>query len=525
MASSSVTYTSGTNNFNITFGYLRDTHVIVQVGSTQYDINDNYFTIDTTSTPKVVLNTPVSDGTTVKILRKSLGKNNDQGFLVDFVDGSVLTEKQQDEAYQHNYYINQESKEGNLSVATPILDTDAANKAYVDQAVADGALNNLGGNVTVGGELTIGTDEFKIKGFSATDTELNDAVSAGVSGDSSFGGVITGDPAGHIVVAVNNNDPKDSFSVVTSITVVTTGTSSVSSGAGTITVEAITTALPIGTILYLGSTTLTLTSAASASDTTLTGTFSASIGSGQTLTTYNQNLYENRLKIYPTETVINECSSDHNFRVEGKTNENLLLVDAGNNAVSIANTPATGYELTVDGQVLIGTNTLTGTGATDNSTGGTPFNSTYGPSGTHPAEVIISQGSGSKGTSLLVQSHAANNDSSSIDNATVSIQGNGEPLLQLFDTNGTGNISHIYHSGNSFYIDWSMTNGSTASGDQHNILKAMANGHIALHHEGSEMTTAQPNSSISFYNDGSSFKVRQTDASGNVTTATLGTLS
>lgn len=394
MASSSVTYTSGTNNFNITFGYLRDTHVIVQVGSTQYDINDNYFTIDTTSTPKVVLNTPVSDGTTVKILRKSLGKNNDQGFLVDFVDGSVLTEKQQDEAYQHNYYINQESKEGNLSVGTPILDTDAANKAYVDQAVADGALNNLGGNVTVGGELTIGTDEFKIKGFSATDTELNDAVSAGVSGDSSFGGVITGDPAGHIVVAVNNNDPKDSFSVVTSITVVTTGTSSVSSGAGTITVEAITTALPIGTILYLGSTTLTLTSAASASDTTLTGTFSASIGSGQTLTTYNQNLYENRLKIYPTETVINECSSDHNFRVEGKTNENLLLADAGND------------------RVIIG--------------GSAPADSAYDSS-------ACTVTGNTSHTILFVE----NSSSTATDDATVTVKANGDATVHLFDATAT----------------------------------------------------------------------------------------
>jgi hypothetical protein len=31
------------------------------------------------------------------------------GTLVDFVDGSVLTEKQQDESYLHNYYLNQES--------------------------------------------------------------------------------------------------------------------------------------------------------------------------------------------------------------------------------------------------------------------------------------------------------------------------------------------------------------------------------------------------------------------------------
>tara|TARA_R100001129_G_scaffold186611_1_gene179203 strand:- start:815 stop:1867 length:1053 start_codon:yes stop_codon:yes gene_type:complete len=350
MASSSVTYTSGTNNFNITFGYLRDTHVIVQVGSTQYDINDNYFTIDTTSTPKVVLTTAVSDGTTVKILRKSLGKNNDQGFLVDFVDGSVLTEKQQDEAYQHNYYINQESKEGNLSVGTPLIDSDAANKGYVDQAIADAALNNLGGNVSL-------------------------------------------------------------------------------------------------------------------------------------------------------------------------------------DAVSIANTPATGYELTVDGQALIGANTLTGTGATDNSTGGTPFDSTYGPSGTHPAEVIITQGADSTGTSLLVQSSGTNDDATSVDNATLSIQASGEPLLQLFDTNGTGNISHIYHKEDSFNVDWSMTNGSTGAGNTHKILRATASHDLAMTVNTSAMgvgtgTAQMGGQMINFYIDGSALKVQYVAPDGaTTTTGTVATLS
>ena len=214
MASSSVTYTSGTNNFDITFGYLRDTHVIVQVGSTQYDINDNYFTIDTTSTPKVVLNTPVSDGTTVKILRKSLGKNNDQGFLVDFVDGSVLTEKQQDEAYQHNYYINQESKEGNLSVATPILDTDAANKAYVDGrlvAIGAGTVSSVtagnglsGGTITTSGTVSIPT--------SGGDLNINSGkVGIGGDADGTYKAKVTGDllvseSGDHTILTVENTN-------------------------------------------------------------------------------------------------------------------------------------------------------------------------------------------------------------------------------------------------------------------------------------------------------------------------------
>ena len=161
---SSHTYTTTTSTndlpFNITFSYLRDTHVIVQVGSAQYDIDDNFFTINTTSTAKVVLNTAVASGTVVKVLRKSLGKNNDQPFLVDFNDGSVLTEKEQDESYQHNYYLNQETHEGNLTVETPLLDSDAANKGYVDGEIADMVLASGTGtvtNVTAGNGLSGGT--------------------------------------------------------------------------------------------------------------------------------------------------------------------------------------------------------------------------------------------------------------------------------------------------------------------------------------------------------------------------------
>ncbi len=243
----------------------------------------------------------------------------------------------------------------------------------------------------------------------------------------------------------------------------------------------------------------------------------------------------NLLQVTKESVVVNEHGNDIDFRVESDTNANMLFVDGGLNAVGIGNTPLTGYELTVDGQVLIGTNTLTGTGATDNSSGGTPFDTTYGPSGTHPAEVIISQGANSTGTGLLVQSSAANNDSTSIDNATVSIQGNGTPLLQFFDTNGTGNISHIYHAGNTFKVDWSMTNGDNT--DTHNILKAMANrklcqtvgsgtsdsGAMGVHDGvGDAESGDQSAQSISFYVDGSNLKVQYVASDG--TTATTGTV-
>ena len=193
-------------------------------------------------------------------------------------------------------------------------------------------------------------------------------------------------------------------------------------------------------------------------------------------------------------------------------------------------TPLTGYELTVSGQVLIGTNTLTGTGATDNSTGGTPVDTTDRPRGTHPATVIISQGTATAGTSLLVQSSSASNTGNSLDNATISLQGDGEPLLQLFDTSGTGNITHLYHSGNSFNLDWAMSNGSTTgTGDQFNILKANQSQQLALIATtamGVGTGTGQMGANmINFYIDGSDIKVRYSANGSTYTTATLGTLS
>ena len=202
MASSSVTYTSGTNNFNIPFPYLRDKHVIVSVGGTLYDIDDSYFTINTDSTPKIVLTNTVSEGTTVKVLRMSLGKDNDLynddnlGTLVDFVGGSVLTEKQQDESYLHNYYLNQESLEGNIKLGTPILDSDPATKGYVDSIGISGGGGTLtsvtAGNGLSGGTITTtGTVSIPTSGGSLN---INSS-KVGIAGDadSAYNAKITGD--------------------------------------------------------------------------------------------------------------------------------------------------------------------------------------------------------------------------------------------------------------------------------------------------------------------------------------------
>jgi hypothetical protein len=91
---------------------------------------------------------------------------------VDFVDGSILTENELDESYKHNLFIGQEASEGQggeqltkkglehydaegnkiINLFTPSENTDAANKAYVDDSI-DTAIA-LGGSpaiVSLGG--------------------------------------------------------------------------------------------------------------------------------------------------------------------------------------------------------------------------------------------------------------------------------------------------------------------------------------------------------------------------------------
>jgi len=178
MANTYVDYTAvaSQTDYNFSFEYLRDDHVKVKVNGT---LVTNY-TIVTSPTPtKIRFNTAPTAGATIKIYRDSRG---DFSPLVDFVNGSVLTESELDEAYKHNLFVSQEASEGQggeqltkkgltnydaegnkiINLGTPTDATDAANKAYTDQtvdaAIALGgspAIVSLGGyDVTALGSLT-----------------------------------------------------------------------------------------------------------------------------------------------------------------------------------------------------------------------------------------------------------------------------------------------------------------------------------------------------------------------------------
>lgn len=73
---------------------------------------------------------------------------------------------------------------------------------------------------------------------------------------------------------------------------------------------------------------------------------------------------DNTFKVSTTDVVINEGGADIDFRVEGDTNTNLIVADAGEDAVGIATAAVAGIALNVGGsQLLDGNIVAQGTGA------------------------------------------------------------------------------------------------------------------------------------------------------------------
>lgn len=157
MANTYVDYTAtaAQTDFAFSFPYLEDEHVTVQIdGAATTD-----FTIVTTPSTKIVLDTGATAGQVVRVARYSQPDQN----LVDFVNGSVLTESELDRAYLHNRYLAEESAEQNavslrvkegaagwdglnkrlLNLANPVAEQDAATKDYVDGVVGDVAVGTL----------------------------------------------------------------------------------------------------------------------------------------------------------------------------------------------------------------------------------------------------------------------------------------------------------------------------------------------------------------------------------------------
>ena len=159
MANTYVDYTATASqtDFAFNFDYLEDEHVTVEINGVAQLSSAYSVIVESNGDTKVRLNVGATAGDIVRVRRKSQPDTN----LVDFVNGSVLTESELDRAYLHNRYLSEEISELNdaslqleqggtqwdakskriTNVGTPTALADATTKAYVDgiaSAIATG---------------------------------------------------------------------------------------------------------------------------------------------------------------------------------------------------------------------------------------------------------------------------------------------------------------------------------------------------------------------------------------------------
>jgi hypothetical protein len=217
MANTYVDYTGdgSETDFNFSFPYIKTSHVAVEVndgpaGGTNKWVRTTDFTVQTSPSTFVRFNSAPANLVKVRVLRDSDASIG----IVDFANGSVLTETELDNAYEHNRYLAEEAEEGKTggalvkdpdtgqfnadalrleNLADPDSDDDAVNKGYADTRFVNvtgdtmtGSLamsnNNITGVNTVSG-LATPTSDNHAANKKYVDDEVADEASARVAND------------------------------------------------------------------------------------------------------------------------------------------------------------------------------------------------------------------------------------------------------------------------------------------------------------------------------------------------------
>jgi len=138
MALARVTYTqsvSGNRNFSVPFPYLSKDHVKVTV-------NGEAVTFSWLSASSIQLTTAPAIGAKVEV-RRVTERNS---LLVDFADGSTLTESQLDLASKQNFYLSQEADD--LAVESNTIANDAKTTAQSADSKANTAISTANSATT-----------------------------------------------------------------------------------------------------------------------------------------------------------------------------------------------------------------------------------------------------------------------------------------------------------------------------------------------------------------------------------------
>src|SRR5210317_204851 len=195
--------------FAFSFPYIKTSHVVVEInqgpaGGTNKWERTTAFTVSTSPSTRVVLDSTPNSLWKIRVLRDSDANTS----LVDFANGSVLTETELDNAYLHNRYLAEEAEEGVSggtisknddgqfnadglrleNLADPDSDDDAVTKGYADGRYVDEAGDTMTGNLDMGSnEVTSSSapsSNNSLTNKSYVDGEVATEAAARITGDS-----------------------------------------------------------------------------------------------------------------------------------------------------------------------------------------------------------------------------------------------------------------------------------------------------------------------------------------------------
>jgi|GEM_PF-3397441 hypothetical protein len=185
MALARVTYTqsvSGNRNFSVPFPYLSKDHVKVTV-------NGAAVTFSWLSASSIQLTTAPAIGAKVEV-RRVTERNS---LLVDFADGSTLTESQLDLASKQNFYLSQEADD--LAVESNGLAKDATDTANAATTTANEAKTTANNAVSTANSASATANDAKSTADSAVVTANNASNTASSAVVTANGAVTTASAA------------------------------------------------------------------------------------------------------------------------------------------------------------------------------------------------------------------------------------------------------------------------------------------------------------------------------------------
>ena len=213
LAQVSYTGDGSTTQYSITFPFIDSTHINVFIGGTQ----TTAFTI---SSSTLTFNTAPANSAVIRIERQT----PTDARIVDFTDGSVLTESDLDKSADQNFYIAQEISDANQAtlsldtddkfdakskviknLANPVNANDAVNKTYLENTWLSSA------NKTA--LTTVNANIANINAVNANETNINAAVNnaTNINAAPSFATAAANSATASATSATNAANSFDSF--------------------------------------------------------------------------------------------------------------------------------------------------------------------------------------------------------------------------------------------------------------------------------------------------------------------------